>query len=120
MRLTGSCVHVTGRTRGLVLVAVLALTLLNGCSSDTHTLSVSGNQSDIVAHNVSGSCVRALFAPRAWPKPLETSLPAGVRSSFTVFRSATLPSDAPPEGLLASELYNNCPSGRHRRPVRLV
>ncbi len=107
MKLTGSCAHATGHTRGWVLVAVLALTLLNGCSSDTHTLSVSGNRSDVIARHVSGSCARELFAPRAWPKPLGAPLPAGVRSSFAVFRRATLPGDAPPKGLLASELYNN-------------
>ncbi len=107
MRLTCSCAHVAARTRGWVLVAVLALTLLNGCSSDTHTLSIAGNQSDVVAHHVSDSCARELFAPRAWPKPLGARLPAGARSSFAVFRRATLPGNAAPKGLLASELYNN-------------
>ncbi len=107
MRLAGSCVHATGRTGGLVLVAVLALMLLNGCSSDTHTLSVSGNESDVVARYASGSCARELFAPRSRAKPLGIPLPAGARSSFAVFRRATLPGDAPPKGALATELYNN-------------
>ncbi len=106
-RTADGCARVAGRKRGLVLVAVPALTLLAGCSSNTHTLSVSGNRSDVVAHYASGSCARELFAPRAWPKPRGVPLPAGARSSFAVFRRATLPGDAPPKGALASELYNS-------------
>lgn len=94
-----------------VLVALLALALMNGCSSGTHaTIGVSGHTpgpTGIVAHYVSGSCARELFAPRATPKALGAPLQASVLSRFALLRRKALPGDELAKGVLASELYNS-------------
>jgi hypothetical protein len=69
-------------------------------------VSVSGNEAGVVARELSSSCAHELFIRRALPRPLTVSLPAAVLASFAVFHRPALVSDKPPEGLLASELYN--------------
>ena len=99
-------------SRTAVLVVLLALVLLSGCSSGTRRANGAPSHSVVVvANHLSSACAQEFFAPRARPKPIATPLQAGVLASFAIFRRAALPGDEPPAGQLppgglAGQLYN--------------
>jgi hypothetical protein len=107
----------SARVRGLlsgtaVLVVLLALVLLSGCSSGARRANVAPSQGVVVAANhLSSACAEEFFQPRAKPKPIATPLQAGVLARFAIFRRAALPGDEPaasqlPPGGLGRQLYN--------------